>query len=150
MKTLPKLNSIKDIKRLNLLGVVIEFDPQEEDISPNDSFFDNEEWIQKITDRYNNGDLSAWFCAHVIVKYKGLEADDYLGCCSYSSFNDFLKADKDYYFDMINQCIAEINKDIIFANSETQKFWNIRKAANLIKPYGLFIVSTLNIHPVKI
>lgn len=146
MKQIPNLKSIKDIPKLEKMGVVIEFDPQEEDINIFDQFDDNDT-AQEVADRYNSGNFAAWFCAHVIVKYRGFEADDYLGGCSYRSFKEFTNTDNDYYMAMINQCIDQINKDVQFANSETCKFWNIRKAKQLIAPYGLHVVSTLSIHP---
>ena len=140
MKTIKKVQTKKDIEDLENLGVIIEFEPQEEEISPVDQF-DNEAAAQKICDRYNNGFLEAWFCAKVTVKYKGLEEDDYLGCCSYKSFKQFTDGITDYYGDMINTCIDQINKDIDFNNSEIIKHWTIRKAKNMVRPYGLIIMS---------
>jgi hypothetical protein len=146
MKQIPNLKSIKDIPKIEKMGVVIEFDPQEEDINIFEQLED-EETAQKVADRYNSGDRAAWFCAHVIVRYRGFDADDYLGACSYGSFKEFTTTDKDYYMSMVNKCIDQINKDVEFANKETCKFWNIRKAKNILAPYGLHVVSSLSIHP---
>jgi hypothetical protein len=139
MKTLPILKNIKQLHKLENLGVVIEFDPQEEDISPSDNL-EFEEDVKNVVGRYNSGNRAAWFCAKVTVKYRGLEEDDYLGCCSYKSFKDFTSEFKGYYLDMINTCVARINSDIELANGETIKQWTIRKAKNLISEYGLYIV----------
>lgn len=139
MKTLPILKNIKQLHKLENLGVVIEFDPQEEDISPADHL-EFEEDIKNVCDRYEGGNRSAWFCAKVTVKYRGFEEDDYLGCCSYKSFKDFTGEFKGYYLDMINQCVSRINKDIEFANGQTVKFWDIRRAKNILSKYGLYIV----------
>ena len=148
MKQLQLLNSIKDVPNLEKLGVEIEFDPQEEEISPLDIFEDATD-VEMVCNDYNNGNRAAWFCAHVIVRYKGMESDDYLGCCSYSSFKEFTTADNDYYVSMINQCIQQINKEIESANFHTQRAWNIRKAKNLIAPYNLYIVSTLEVNSIN-
>lgn len=147
MKTLQLLSSIKDVPNLEKLGVEIEFDPQQEEISPLEMFEDAAD-VEMVCNDYENGNMAAWFCAHVIVKYKGFAADEYLGCCSYKSFKEFTTADNDYYMIMINQCIQQINKEIEDANFHTQKFWNIRRAKNLIAPYNLYIVSTLELHSI--
>lgn len=42
MKTIPVLNSIKDIPKIENLGVNIEFDPQNEDINPYDQLEDKD------------------------------------------------------------------------------------------------------------
>jgi hypothetical protein len=141
MKTIQKLTSIKQIKDLEKIGVVIEFTAEEEEISPSDNMED-QECINYVIEQYNSGNMAAWFCAKVEVKYKGFEAEDYLGCCSYKSFNEFTTMDKEYYMDMINQCIEQINKDILLHNAEIQKASNIRCAKKLIAPYNLFIVSS--------
>lgn len=143
MKRIEKLESIKDIQRIEALGVMIEFEPQEEDIAPD---FDDEELAKEVCRRYSNGNMASWFCAKVSAKYRGLEADDYLGCCSYGSFKEFLTMEKYYYMDMINKCIEQINRDIDFANLETQKWWDVRRAKNLVGKHGMFVVSTLQIN----
>ena len=141
MKQLPKLKSIKDIKIIENMGAEIEFDPQEEDHSPDDNYMEQGS-IDYIVEQYDNGNMAAWFCAHVTVKFKGYEGEDYLGGCSYKSFKEFTTMENDYYVDMINSCIDELNKDIVSDNENTQKRWNIRKAKNLIAPYGLHIVTS--------
>ena len=139
MKTLTNLNSIKDIPTLEGLGVLIEFEPQEEDMIPD---FENEEDIKEVERKYNAGNMAAWFCAKVTVTYKGLTAEDYLGGCSYNSFKEFTEIDNDYYMDMINTCINEINRQVQSVNFGTQRKWNIRKAKNIINPYDLYIVNS--------
>ncbi len=148
MKTL-KFKSLKDVSKLKDLGVEITFDPQEEDMQPSNSMME-ENCVNHVIEQYNSGNRAAWFCAHVIVKYKGMEEDDYLGGCSYKSFKEFTSEKKGYYEDMIRTCIDRINKEIEQANFETCKRWTIRKAKNLIAPYGLHIVSSLQINEVVI
>lgn len=145
MKTL-KFKSFRDIAKIEKLGAVIEFEPQEESIDPREQF-DNEDMANQIIEDYNSGNAAAWFCARVIVKYRGLVATDYLGACSYKSFREFTGEKDGYYVDMIRTCVAEINKEIENANFHTLKSWAIRKAKNLLAPYGLYVVSTLSVHP---
>ncbi len=139
MKTLKEITSIKEIDILESIGAEVVFDAEECDLEPD---FEDKADIISVSERYNNGNSAAWFTAHVTVKYKGFEAEDYLGGCSYNSFKEFTNTDNDYYQDMINQCIASINRDIATENADTLKWWNIRKAKNLIAPYGLHIVTS--------
>jgi len=138
MKTLQNITSINEVEKLEDMGVIIEFTPEEEEMQPD---YENEEDNQAITDKYNNGNMAAWFCAKVELTYKELSGTDYLGCCSYNSFKEFTTTDKDYYMDMINQCINEINRQVQSVNFGVQRQWNIRKAKNLLRPYGLHIIS---------
>ena len=103
-------------------GVEIIFDPQHEDIQPEDIFLspDDADYIQKIYDACENSYFvePMWFCSKVSVTFEDYEEDDYLGCCSYKSFEDFQKPG-DYYEDMVNNCIEAINKDISYENRIT-------------------------------
>jgi pantothenate synthetase len=138
MLQLPNITSLTEVEKLESLGVIIEFTPEEEEMQPD---YEEEE-NQAIADKYNAGNMAAWFCAKVTVTYKELSGTDYLGCCSYNSFKEFTTTDKDYYMDMINQCINEVNRQVESINFGTQRHWNIRKAKNLLRPYGLHIVSS--------
>lgn len=138
MLQLQNITSLTEVEKLEDLGVIIEFTPEEEEISPD---YEEEE-NQAIADKYNSGNMAAWFCAKVTVTYRDLEGTDYLGCCSYNSFKEFTTTDNDYYMDMINQCINEINRQVQSINFGVQRMWNIRKAKNLLAPYGLHIVSS--------
>jgi hypothetical protein len=145
MKTLKQVKTKKDITDLERIGVVIEFEPLEEDINIFDQF-DNEKDAQKVADRYNAGNMAAWFCAHVTVKYRGMNGDDYLGCCSYKDFADFTQVKTGFYYpDMINQSINQINREIMERNAETNKQLAIRTAKNLIRPYGYSIIKNTDI-----
>jgi hypothetical protein len=124
--------------KLERLGASFDLIPEEEDISPDDQIEDAET-VKWIREQYDNGNIYAWFCAKVEVKYKGYKAADYLGACSYKDKNDFKRGG--YYTDMLNTCIEEINRDIEENNARVQKRWNIRRAKNLIAPYGLKIVN---------
>jgi hypothetical protein len=71
---------------------------------PNDCFAlddeTQEEIVNKILTDLNNGNEWAWCGVRVVGKYKGLEADDFLGGCSYESEEHFRTCD--YYADMRN------------------------------------------------
>src|SRR5688500_7160137 len=108
MKQIPEFKNLH-IKRLEDLGDEIEFEREEEEISPEDGLYTDEQ-ANYVREQYNNGNEYAWFSAKVTVKYKGFEATDYLGCCSYKSEKDF-KQNSGYYKDMVMTCISEINKD---------------------------------------
>ncbi len=143
-RTLPKkIQKFEGL--LDSLNAKIEFEPQEEDISPADQF-DDEKTLKWVLEQYNDyGNIYAWFCAKITVKYKGYEATDYLGACSYKDENDFKKGG--YYDDMLNTCIMEINREVSAHNAEIQKKWNIRKANNLVKPYGYLVVQAVFQYP---
>ena len=147
MKTIKnlKVNTPKTISKLESLGVEIEFTAENEDTSPFDMLEESDS-AQRVCEDFDSGNEAAWFSAKVTLRYKGIEADDYLGCCSYRSFKEFTTARKDYYLDMINQCINQINKEVESNNWHTQKSWNVRKAKQLIAPYNLHIVSSLSVH----
>lgn len=59
MKTL-KFKSLKDVSKLENLGVEIEFDPQEEDVNVYDQY-DNEDMANDVCRQYENGNGAAWF-----------------------------------------------------------------------------------------
>ena len=86
--------------------VTIEFEALEETESIFDHF-DDKTMANEVADNYVS-DSAAWFCAEVTVKYEGLETEQYLGCCSYGSFDEF-KNDPNY-FEMVLECINEINE----------------------------------------
>lgn len=145
MKTINKITAIADIKELEKRGIEIIFEPQEEDLNPYDQM-EKKEDADEICRRYDNGFLEAWFCAKVTVKYKDFEYDDYLGGCSYDTFKEFTNEENGYYMYMVNNCIDQINKDIQWTNADNLKHRNIQKAKNLLKPYGLYIVSSNQLH----
>ena len=144
--------NLSDLKYLQAIGVNVEFTPEYEDIDPSE-LMDNEEAISKI---YKDYEITpgfihpSWFCAKVTVSFNRGEYSDecteYLGGCSYRSFDEFTNADGDYYTDMISQCINEINTGIQLHNKDVQRLWDIRRAKNLINKYGLYITHTKEIY----
>jgi len=134
MKTISKIESVAQIADLEKMGVTIEFTPENEDLDIAGQFEDED--VERIQDLYNAGNEAAWFCAKVEVSVRDLSGTDYLGACSYGSFKEFQSNESGYYVDMINQCIQQINSDIESRNYDIQKAWDIRRAVNLVKPYG--------------
>lgn len=60
-----------------------------EDTEPK-SMYDNEEDIKWVNDQLDSYNSAAWFCAKVTAHWGDIECSDYLGCCSYKSYDDFL------------------------------------------------------------
>jgi len=61
----------------------------------------------------------AWCTVKVTATWKSLSADDYLGCCSYSSEADFMQGG--YYDDMKAEALTSLNaqlQDILDAAGE--------------------------------
>lgn len=73
-----------------------EFDVQQEDIA-----------IEQL----NDGNQWAWCAVQVVGRYKGLTADDYLGCCSYRNKADFMQPGG-YYYDMQELVRAELQAQL--------------------------------------
>lgn len=141
MRLLPALNSIKQICDLEKLGANVKFSAENEELNPEDHF-DNTEDVKYIIEQHEDGNPAAWFCAKVTVSYKDQTETEYLGCCSYNSFQQFTGEENGYYLDMINTCINEINRVIDSINFGIQRQWSIRRAKNILKPYDLFIAAS--------
>lgn len=71
----------------------IKFEPLQEDERPEDHF-DDEENIKFVKEGLKNSYYEAcpeWFCAKVTATYAGITSEpEYLGCCSYESYDDFI------------------------------------------------------------
>lgn len=98
-------------------NAVIYFDPQNEDtpvrgnaLASGDDAIDNE-CEDKIIERLNQGDLSAWFCAKVTAECFGFKESAYLGACCYNSFEEFQS--DDYYKDMVSEAIEQLADALI-------------------------------------
>lgn len=50
----------------------------------------------------------AWCCVRVVAEWNGLTGDDYLGCCSYESEEQFCQHGG-YYDDMKAQALGNLN-----------------------------------------
>jgi len=99
--------------------VVLTAEPEEEPVAghfASDEPERDREMEREITSRLEAGDPWAWFCAKVEVRWNGFSGTDYLGCCSYSSEEDFRKGD--YYGDMVAEALGELNRKVADAWSE--------------------------------
>lgn len=91
-------------------GFTIRFYPLDEDTHPRDSFDDYYCDIDDICDKIHRG-LYEWFCAKVTASKAGIQlAEDYLGCCLYESFSEFIN--DPYFSDMKDTVIAEAKQKI--------------------------------------
>ena len=151
-----QFNSIDDLPELQKNGIVVDFEAMDEEIDPSDMYGgenESEKWIDDIYKVYEQtpGFIHPeWFCAKVtVIVDRGSfsdEADDYLGCCSYKSFDEFTNTKGDYYEDMILHCINQINESIENHNNEIKKAWDLRIAKRLTSKYGFYITSQKEIN----
>ena len=87
-------------------GWTIQFHAEAEDCSPADSF-DDDETVAWVLREYNAGNEAAWFCAKITATHaSGFRGTDYLGCCSYYSFEDFTDTDG-YFADMVHTAMLD-------------------------------------------
>jgi hypothetical protein len=96
----------KKMDHPSVKGFMVVFEAVEEDLELD---FDDEETERNVMNDFNSGNYAAWFCAKVTVILDGtdLEATDYLGGCSYKSFEEFIDT-KDYFGDMIDTATNEL------------------------------------------
>ena len=137
---------VKQLKELEDIGADVEFEAENETEAPDRDMDENQ--LKYIREQYENGNEYAWFCAHVKVKFKGWEVDDYLGGCSYKSRKDFIE-NSGYYLDMVNNCIEQINRGIEDYNNSIKRRWELRKAHNICKRYGYVMFEAKQMYSTK-
>ena len=92
-------------QKLTDAGIKIVFDALQEEESLIFDMYSEQEDIDYVTEQYNDGNEAAWFCASVKLEFDGIESDtEYLGGCSYASFDQFTGTDNDYFDDMLLTC----------------------------------------------
>jgi len=67
---------------------------------------EQEHWVRR---QLREGNEWAWCTVKVSASWNGLTAEDYLGCCSYESAEDF-KQPGGYYDDMKAEAAAELDR----------------------------------------
>jgi len=65
----------------------------------------------ELIERINEGDVWAWALVSVKGTYKGLEATDYLGQCSYKDEQDFVE-NSGYYEDMVASVLQTLQDQL--------------------------------------
>ncbi len=65
---------------------------------------------RSVQRQLDNGNEWAWCCVCVRGEWKGLTAEDTLGCCSYASRDEFVNAP--YYDDMRNVVLASLQRQL--------------------------------------
>jgi len=84
---------------------------EEEYNSISDTFDYTEEELKEIYDKLDRYEL-VYFCAHMEAYYNDIHlSDDYLGCCLYDSYDQFINED-DYFGDMMNNVLIEGYKEL--------------------------------------
>lgn len=93
---------------LNFGKYTVCFEAQDEEMSARYHFIKECGWSEKQFKRIED---FPFFCACVSIWKHGEElATDYLGCCSYKTESEFYTRYKsDYFADMVDRCIEEIN-----------------------------------------
>jgi len=66
---------------------------------------------EEIYERLNNGDVWAWACVGVKVRWKGFAGEDYLGGCCYLDEADFRK--DAYFTDMVESALHDLARTLI-------------------------------------
>lgn len=90
-----------------IVGFDIDFYALQEYDSPKDHFDD---WVE-VCDKIESGEY-VWFCAKVTASKNGIVlASEYLGCCCYDSYQQFI-LDSDYYADMIVNVVSNATSAI--------------------------------------
>ena len=91
-------------QKLSDAGIKIIFDALHEDTRISYCFSEQED-IDSITEQYNDGNEAAWFLARVKLEFEGVESDtEYLGGCSYESFDEFTGDYNGYFDGMLLTC----------------------------------------------
>lgn len=107
------------LRELTADEVKFSFDWEPEWDSPK-GHFDDPRDVQWVYDQLKRGNEAAWFIAKVTAKWGIFEGVDFLGGCSYVSFDDF-KAEDGYYPDMKAQALADLNREIALAYRDIEK-----------------------------
>lgn len=95
------------------LGIEINFTPEAEYLDFTKGHFEFEEDVKHIQSELENGNEAAWFSAKVSLNYKGLESEaEYLGGCSYNSFDEFTGEENGYFDDMLRTCFEDLKSKI--------------------------------------
>ena len=95
-------------QRLKNTGIKIHFEADQEEFNLIESSLCSTEFEQ-VKDDYENGNDAAWFIAIVWLSFSGVESDkDYLGQCSYASFDDFTGIDNESFDGMLKTCYDDL------------------------------------------
>lgn len=96
---------------LQSLGFEILFTPEQEYMNPADSF-ENPEHVKQV-EAQMDWNPAAWFSAKVQLSFKGVVSEpEYLGGCSYTSFDDFTGEENSYFDDMLNACYDSLKAKV--------------------------------------
>lgn len=119
-----KLRKVADIK--------LDIEPEDQNYR---NQFDDPTCVKWIADQLARGNEWAWCTVKVTASYKGLEASDYLGGCSYENRAAFVQGGG-YYDDMVTTALTELAQDLeklandheIWEHDEDLCFWCIAEA----------------------
>jgi hypothetical protein len=107
-------------KWFDQIGCTLTFEPEEEDLSPDDMFDWNygngktpEENRSEFYKKSEEVGFPWWFCAKISTSFNGIEGTDYLGGCNYNSFEEFKNQMDWNVYDMISQAYDELQLELI-------------------------------------
>lgn len=97
---------------------VVCFEAEPEDVGMRHHFVKECGWTDA---QYRKIKDCAWFSAKVTIWCDGKElATDYLGCCSYTTEEEFYtRYEGDYFADMVHECASEIQDQTLTAAVNT-------------------------------
>mgnify|MGYP001079559253 CR=1 FL=1 len=87
--------------------------------------FDDNESLEWVIEQDRAGNEWAWCALCVQVKWAGFTGEDYLGACSYKSFEDFKSCD--YFGDMVSEAMDDLLAQIEQAGWEVEVPKDARK-----------------------
>jgi len=100
-------------RQLTLEDLNISVIASDEDIHPREHLSEStltEAEIDAIYEEAVTSNIWKWCTVEVKAEYKGLEASDYLGACSYENEEEFKK--DGYYTDMCQTVLADLQKQL--------------------------------------
>lgn len=75
----------------------------------------------EIIARLDRDDYLAWCCVKVTATWKEWSGVVYLGCCSFDSEEDFTKLNSDYYDDLKETALEDLNRELVAAESKAKQ-----------------------------
>ena len=109
-------------------GLEFRFKALDEDTNPRDHF-EFKDQSEMVEEKFENESPSFWFMA--VVEFESFYTS--LGCCSYSSFEEFMSEDSGYFQDMCE----EVYKEAVEKHFRIQ-LYSYEEAGDCFNPYDAF------------
>ena len=113
------LEKLKSLATINFKPILEDFTRESEHFDPELLETIQNEILEKYDCCYPN---PLWFCAKVTASFAGIESKpEYLGCCSYGSYEEFTSERDAYYLNMKDDAICSLFQTLMSIHSELQK-----------------------------